>query len=167
MSDSFGAEMWQFSGKQLSMSACGFGCTRVFIGAYVCICACACLCTHVPACLCRFMGVCVWICVCIRVCGHAHRRQGNVSLWMKAGRGPDPHPMEFSCKFLLLCRYGGSLHKVKPNGSQGAPTKWAKVQCSLDLGVLEKPGPCLPWSCASLMPRLPCHTVQCSCLRAP
>lgn len=92
-------------------------CVHRRLGVYMCVCAC--LCTHVPVCLCRFGGSGYEFVCALEFAGiHTGGRQRDVS--MKAGRRPDPYPMEFGYKFLLLCRYGGSLHKVKLNGSQGA-----------------------------------------------
>lgn len=98
--------------------------------------------------------------MCIRICRHANWWKGDVSLWMQAGRGPDLHAMEFSSEFLLLCYCGGSPYKVKPHGSQEAPMKWAKAQCTLDLCILEHNGPSLSWCWASKTSMLPCYTMQ-------
>lgn len=65
-----------------------------------------------------------------------------------------------SSEFLLLCCCEGSPYKVKPNGSQGAPRKWAKVQCSSDLCILEHKSPSLSWCWASRMTMLLCYAMQ-------
>lgn len=93
-------------------------CVPVYLGVnvcsyvllYVCVCMCAHthsrLCQHLPMCIVN-LWVCVWIHVCIRICRHAGWWQGDVSFWMKAGRGPDLHPMEFQLRvptIMLLWR---------------------------------------------------------------
>lgn len=94
-----------------------------------------------------------FVCVFAGVCGHAQWWQGNVSLGMKAGRGPDPQPMEFSPKFLLLCCYGGSQGQTQwlPRGTNEVG------QSSVFFGPLHSWAQQLqpPWSQACLV--LPCN----------
>lgn len=92
-------------------------CVPVYLGVNVCsyVLLCLCVCARARARAPTFsyvsfivnLWVCVWIHVCIRICRYASWWQGDVSFWMKAGRGPDLHPMEFQLRvptIMLLWR---------------------------------------------------------------
>lgn len=127
---------------------------------YLDVCACVCVHTrvHVSAhmFLCAFVNlwVCVWIHVCIRICRYASWWQGTCLCEWKQAAGQMCILWNSAQEFLLLCCYGGLPYKVKPNGSQGEPIRQAKVQCSLDLCILEHNSP--------RMPMLPYYTMQAS-----
>lgn len=142
---------------------------------------CTCVPVHLGVNVCSYVLLCLCVCaraptfsyVSLSICGSVYEfmcalefvgmlvgdRGTCLSEWKQA-EGQICILWNSSSEFLLLCCCEGSPYKVKPNGSQGAPMKWAKVQCSLDLCILEHKSPSLCWCWASRMQMLFCYTTQ-------